>query len=59
MSIRALAEASIETTEAFLASRASLRTRMVSIYTNEATNGMDPVCILSKKEHIVSYCVPF
>ncbi|GES60399.1 ankyrin repeat-containing domain protein [Aspergillus terreus] len=43
MSIRALAEASTETTEAFLASRASLRTRMVSIYTNEATNGMDPV----------------
>ncbi|KAG2417025.1 hypothetical protein HFD88_008242 [Aspergillus terreus] len=43
MSIRALAEVSIETTEAFLASRASLRTRMVSMYTNEVTMGMDPI----------------
>lgn len=46
MSIGALAEASVETTEVFLSSHITLRAPIVSIYVNEDSETTDSVCTM-------------
>ncbi|KAL4919526.1 ankyrin repeat-containing domain protein [Aspergillus aurantiobrunneus] len=43
VSIRALAEATVNTTEIFLGSRITLRTRVISIYDSEGSEETDPI----------------